>query len=448
MPPIIAIAGRPNVGKSTLFNRLSRSKSALVDDRPGITRDRIQAPISYNGKPIILLDTGGFEDIGQDPLLKEVRAQVRKAVEDADRVIFVVDGRQGLLPGDEEMALYLRKNQKKVFLAVNKVDSPEHDHLILEFHGLGMGTPFPISSAHGYGIAPFMEAVIEDMPITTHEHEDPDQVRIAVLGRPNAGKSSLINRILKQDRLVVSDIAGTTRDTVDSVFHHGRKEYVLIDTAGLRRKAKVKEKIDTFSMIKAVKSLDRCHVAVVLIDAWEGVSEQDARICGYALKKGRGLVLAINKWDLLKGEERKRRDLENDIDRQLHFISYAPRVNLSALTGERVIKLFTKIDMVFKEFSTRVTTGPLNRALQETTQRHPPPRIGGRGRLKFLYATQTGTRPPTFAIFVNRPDKVHFSYERLLINQFRSTFQLSHVPIKLDFKERKNKNKSKGSPNS
>ncbi|HIJ20243.1 MAG TPA: ribosome biogenesis GTPase Der, partial [Deltaproteobacteria bacterium] len=220
------------------------------------------------------------------------------------------------------------------------------------------------------------------------------------------------------------------------------KEYVLVDTAGLRRKGKVKEKIDTFSMIKAVKSLDRCHVAVVLIDAWEGVSEQDARICGYALEKGRGLVLAINKWDLIKGEDRKRRDLENAIDRQLHFISYAPRVNLSALTGERVIKLFDKIDTVFTEFSTRVTTGPLNRALQETIQRHPPPRIGS-GRLKFFYATQTRTRPPTFAIFVNRPDKVHFSYERLLINQFRDTFHLSHTPVKLNFRERTSKDKGR-----
>ena len=442
MPPVIAIAGRPNVGKSSLFNRLSRTKYALVDDRPGVTRDRIQAPISYNGKPLILLDTGGFEDIGQDPLLREVRAQVRKAVEDADRVIFMVDGRKGLLQGDEEMALYLRKNQKKVFIAVNKVDGPEHDHLILDFHRLGMGTPFPISAAHGYGIAPFMEAFIEDLPMTTHELEDPDQIRIAVLGRPNAGKSSLINRILKQDRLVVSDLPGTTRDTVDSVFRRRGKEYVLVDTAGLRRKGKVKEKIDTFSMIKAVKSLDRCHVAVVLIDAWEGVSEQDARICGYALEKGRGLVLAINKWDLIKGEDRKRRDLENAIDRQLHFISYAPRVNLSALTGERVIKLFDKIDTVFTEFSTRVTTGPLNRALQETIQRHPPPRIGS-GRLKFFYATQTRTRPPTFAIFVNRPDKVHFSYERLLINQFRDTFHLSHTPLKLNFRERTSKDKGR-----
>jgi GTPase len=435
MSPIIAIVGRPNVGKSTLFNRLSRSKAALVDDRPGITRDRLYAPVTYEGVSFTLVDTGGFEDLGQDPLLREVRGQVQKAVAESDRVIFMVDGRQGLAPGDEEMAALLRKSGKQVILAVNKIDGPEHDHLTHEFHRLGLGVPVPISAAHGYGVREFMAAVVNGLGPSETEREDPDQIRVAVLGRPNAGKSSLINRILREDRLVVSEIPGTTRDTVDTLFQYRGREYLLIDTAGIRRKARVTEKIDRFSMIKAIRSLDRCHVALILIDAAEGVSDQDARICGYALDKGKGVVLTVNKWDLVKGDPRKRDMLDRTIERKLKFISFAPRIHVSALTGERVMKLFDEIDQVFDQFATRIGTGVVNRAIQETIERHPPPRVG-RGRLKFFYATQTRTRPPSFVVFVNRPEMVHFSYERFLVNQLRETLGLMVTPIEITFKKR------------
>jgi len=435
MTPTIVIIGRPNVGKSTLFNRLSRSRNALVDNRPGITRDRLQATIYFEGFPLILVDTGGFDDLGHDPLLEKVRAQVKMAIEKADRVIFMVDGRQGIMPGDEEIADILRRSRKKTFLAVNKADGPEHDHMISDFYSLGMKAVYPISAAHGYGLKAIMQAVMKDIPKSAPQKENPDQIRLAVLGRPNAGKSSLINRILGLDRLVVSELPGTTRDTVDTPFSYRGKDYLLIDTAGIRRKAKVKEKIEKFSMIKALKSLNRCHIAAILLDAHEGVSEQDARICGYAYEQGRGIILVVNKWDLIKGNIRKKKLLDDGIDRQLQFISFAPRINLSALTGERVMKLFAKAEPLYDQFSRRISTGAVNRAIKEMIEKHPPSRAG-RSKIKFFYATQTRTKPPTFVIFVNRPDMIHFSYERFLINQIRTHFQLNFTPIKVIFRKR------------
>jgi GTP-binding protein len=435
MAAIIAIVGRPNVGKSTLFNRLSRSRAALVDDRPGITRDRLYAPVTFDGVSLTLVDTGGFEDLGQDPLLREVRTQVEKAVEECDRVIFMVDGRQGLVPGDAEMAEVLRKSGKKVLLTVNKIDGPEHDHLAHDFYSLWLDTPYPVSSAHGYGVKGLMGEVVRELALSEADRDDPDQIRVAVLGRPNAGKSSLINKILKEDRLVVSEIPGTTRDAVDTLFRYGGREYLLIDTAGIRKKGRVTEKIDRFSMIKAIRSLDRCHVALILIDADEGVSEQDARICGYAVEKGRGVILTVNKWDLIKGDARKREFLDRGIERRLKYVSFAPQIHVSALTGERVMKLFEKIDTVFDKFSSRIGTGVVNRAIQQIVEKHPPPRTG-RGRLNFLYATQSRTRPPTFVVFVNRPEMIHFSYERFLMNQLREEFGLTSSPIRITFKKR------------
>ncbi len=435
MPPILAIVGRPNVGKSTLFNRLTRSKRALVDDRPGITRDRLHGVITHEGLQMTLVDTGGFEDLGQDSLQKGVRAQVETAISEADRVIFMVDGREGVLPGDEEMARILRRTQKKVFLVANKIDSPEKEHLANDFYQLGYKTVYALSAAHGYGVKALLHELAKGLSPSPDTSENADEIRVAVLGKPNVGKSSLINRILKTDRLVVSALPGTTRDTVDATFSYGGRKYLLIDTAGIRRKARVREKIDKFSMIKAIKSLDRCHVAVLLLDGAEGVSDQDARICGYAFEKGRGLVVAVNKWDLVKGDAEKKDQLERSIQRQLKFIAFAPRINLSALTGERVIKLFSRIDSVYDQFSRRISTALVNRAIQEVIEKHPPPRIG-RGRLKFYYATQTRTKPPTFTVFVNRPDMLHFSYERFLNNQLRIHLGLTRTSIKLIFRER------------
>lgn len=435
MSPITAIVGRPNVGKSTLFNRLKRSRDALVADRPGITRDRLEAVITHDGVSFTLVDTGGFDDLGADPLFAGIRGQIEKAIAEADGIIFMVDGREGLMPGDQEIADILRRTQKAIFLAVNKVDGPEHAHSIGDFYRLGMAPIYAVSAAHGYGVRGLLEDVVKALPQSQNMPEIRDKIRVAVLGKPNVGKSSLINRILGADRLLVSDIPGTTRDPVDTSFTYRDKAYLLIDTAGLRRKAKVKENIDKFSMIKALKSIKRCHVAAILLDGDTGISEQDARICGYVSEQGKGLVLAVNKWDLIKGDPRKINSLVKDLDRQLGFVSFAPRVNLSALTGESVMKLFDKIDTVYTQFSRQFSTSSVNKALRETTEKHPPPKIN-RGHLKFFYATQVRSKPPTFLIFVNRPDKVHFSYERFLINQLRQRLRIESAPLRLEFRKK------------
>ncbi|MBW1764952.1 MAG: ribosome biogenesis GTPase Der, partial [Deltaproteobacteria bacterium] len=296
MTTVIAIVGRSNVGKSTFFNRVSRSRSALVDDQPGITRDRISATVQVGGTSFKLIDTGGFDDLGQDPLLDKVRDQVKIAISQADRIIFLVDGRQGIISGDEEMARILRQSEKKVYTVANKIDGPEHDHLASDFYQLGVEMVYPVSAAHGYGLKILLDDIVQDLPEAVPEKDDANQVRIAVLGRPNTGKSSIINRILGFDRVLVSELPGTTRDTVDTLFKWKGKEYLLIDTAGIRRKGKVKDKIEKFSMIKAIESLHRCHVAVILLDAGAGIADQDVRICSYALERFRGIVLGINKW--------------------------------------------------------------------------------------------------------------------------------------------------------
>jgi GTP-binding protein len=435
MNTVIAIVGRPNVGKSTLFNRLTRSRDALVNNQPGVTRDRLYASAHWGEAVFTLIDTGGFDESENEPLLERVRAQVLKAVGEADRIIFMVAGPDGLLPGDEDLADLLRRSGKQVFVAVNKIDGPEHQSLATDFFPLGLDRVFPISAAHGYGLRVLMDEVVKELPEGKGLQEQSDMIRVAVLGRPNAGKSSLINRILGFDRLVVSDLPGTTRDSIDTFFTLKDQSYLLVDTAGLRRKGRVKEKIEKFSMIKALRSLDRCHIAVVVLDAAEGVAEQDARICGYALERGRGLIMAVNKWDLVKKEAAQRKRLDEAIDRQLHFASFAPRLNLSALTGEGVNKLPRTIVDLYRQFSSRVATGALNKAVQEMVESKPPPR-SGHASLKVFYATQAETKPPTFVVFVNRPDMVHFSYHRFLINRLKETLGLQKTPIRVIFKKR------------
>jgi len=435
MTCIVAIVGRPNVGKSTLFNRLSRSKDSLVDDYPGLTRDNLYAPVSWDETHFTLVDTGGFDDRNEDQLTASVKKQVLKAVEESDRIIFLMDGQKGLMPGDEEMAVALRRLKKKIFYVVNKVDGPEKEYLVHDFYRLGTDSLYPISGAHGYGLRALMDDVIAGLPKERPELEDDSRIRVAILGRPNAGKSSLINRIVGFERLIVSEMPGTTRDSVDILFRHNNREYLLIDTAGIRRKSRVRDKIDKFSMIKALKSLDRCHVAVILFDAGEGFMEQDARICGYALERNRGIILGVNKYDLIKSEPDKKKALNLAIERQLNFAAFAPRLNLSALTGENVKKLFDRIDLVYRQFSTRVGTGEVNRLVEEMILKRPPPMVGQR-RLKFLYATQIDIMPPTFVVFVNYPDAVHFSYRRFITNRLREKFDLKHTPIKLIIKKR------------
>jgi len=435
MNTLIAIVGRPNVGKSTLFNRLTRSRAALVDDQPGITRDRLYAPVEWEGKGFTLVDTGGFDDSEEAPLLQGVRNQVVKAIEEADRILFMVDGRDGLMPGDEKVADVLRRSRKKVFIGVNKVDGQEHQHLTADFYNLGFDRVYPVSAAHGYGLADLLDAMTEDLEEPARKEAPEDLTKVAIIGRPNVGKSSLINRIVGTERLLVSELPGTTRDSVDIHFALRGKNYVFIDTAGIRRKGRVKEKIEKFSVIKALQSLDRCHVAVVLIDASEGVTDQDAHICGYAFERGRGVILAVNKWDLVKKDPEKKKHLIDTLDRQMSFLSFAPQLYMSALTGEKVKTLFEKIDLLHGQLFRRIDTNIVNKALTLMVQKNPPPKMG-RGRLRFFYATQTGVMPPSFALFVNRPDLVHFTYERYLLNQFRDQLELSEVPIRLKFKRR------------
>jgi len=435
MNTLIAIVGRPNVGKSTLFNRLTRSRAALVDDQPGITRDRLYAPVEWEGKGFTLVDTGGFDDSEEAPLLQGVRNQVVKAIEEADRILFMVDGRDGLMPGDEKVADVLRRSRKKVFIGVNKVDGQEHQHLTADFYNLGFDRVYPVSAAHGYGLADLLDAMTEDLEEPAREEAPEDLTKVTIIGRPNVGKSSLINRIVGTERLLVSELPGTTRDSVDIHFVLRGKNYVFIDTAGIRRKGRVKEKIEKFSVIKALQSLDRCHVAVVLIDASEGVTDQDAHICGYAFERGRGVILAVNKWDLVKRDPEKKKHLIDTLDRQMSFLSFAPQLYMSALTGEKVKTLFEKIDLLHGQLFRRIDTNIVNKALTLMVQKNPPPKMG-RGRLRFFYATQTGVMPPSFALFVNRPDLVHFTYERYLLNQFRDQLELSEVPIRLKFKRR------------
>jgi GTP-binding protein len=435
MNTLIAIVGRPNVGKSTLFNRLTRSRAALVDDQPGITRDRLYASVEWESKSFTLVDTGGFDDSEEEKLLQGVRKQVVKAIEEADRIVFLVDGRDGLMPGDEKIADVLRRSRKKVFLGVNKVDGPEHEHLTADFYKLGFDKVYPVSAAHGFGLTNFLEALTEDLEESVKEDKAGDLTRVAIIGRPNVGKSSLINRIVGSERLLVSELPGTTRDSVDIHFALRGRNYVFIDTAGIRKKGKVKEKIEKFSVIKALQSLDRCHVAVILIDAPEGVTDQDAHICGYAFERGRGVILAMNKWDLVKKDPEKKKRLADTLDRQLSFLPFAPQLYVSALTGEKVSKIFEKIDLLHGQLFHRIETSIVNKAMAEIVQKNPPPKMGA-GRLKFFYATQTGVMPPAFVLFLNRPDLVHFTYERYLMNQFRERLGLTEVPIRLKFKKK------------
>lgn len=434
MKPVVAIVGRPNVGKSTLFNRITRSQNALVDDFPGVTRDRNYKDAVWDDVEFTLVDTGGFSAQNLDDFAEEIRFQVGRAINSADAIVLVLDRKTGPSPFDTELINLLRGAQKPVFYIVNKVDGPDQEDELYDFYRLGIEHPYPVSAAHGYGVSDFLDDLIDVLPEQdTLESEEP--IKIAVVGRPNVGKSSLINRILGEPRLLVSEIAGTTRDAVDTVCRVEDQSYLFIDTAGIRRKGKVRQKLEKFSVIKAIKSLDRCHVALVLLDASEGITEQDMTIAGYAHEKGCGSILLLNKWDLVEKDRSAVKKYMTELRNASKFMSYAPIMTISALTGQKVKKIFPAVKKIYQQYNTRIGTGEFNRILGDAVRANEPSLVKGR-RIKFYYGTQVSSGPPTFVCFVNYPKEVHFSYTRYIINQIRSATGLDKTPIRLFLRQR------------
>ncbi|MCR5388289.1 MAG: ribosome biogenesis GTPase Der [Lachnospiraceae bacterium] len=435
--PIVAVVGRPNVGKSTLFNVLAGSRISIVQDTPGVTRDRIYADVTWLNYNFTMIDTGGIEPDSGDIILSQMREQAQIAIDTADVIIFMTDVRQGLQDADSKVADMLRRSSKPVVLCVNKVDNFEKMMMdVYEFYNLGMGEPVAISAASRLGLGELLDAVTEHFPEENPEEEEDERPKIAVIGKPNVGKSSLINRMCGEDRVIVSDIAGTTRDAIDTPVVHNGREYVFIDTAGLRRKNKIKEEIERFSIIRAVTAVERCDVAILLIDASEGVSEQDAKIAGIAHERGKGIIIAVNKWDAVEKDDKTiYRETEN-IRKVLSFIPYAEMVFISAKTGQRVNNLYDIIDMVIENSALRIQTGVLNEIVAEAVALQQPPTDKGK-RLKIFYVTQASVKPPTFVIFVNDKELCHFSYVRYLENRIRDAFGFKGTSLKFIVRERK-----------
>lgn len=434
MRPLIAIVGRPNVGKSTLFNRLCREKKAIVESLPGVTRDRNYADVTWDGVSLTIVDTGGFEPLNKDRFIAHINEQIELAIEEADVLILLTDGKEGLNPTDRDIIDRLRKAGKPTFLAVNKIDHPKHQERIQDFYSLGVDTIFPISATHGHGVSYLMDKVLSVLPSMEEEVEG-ELVRVAVVGRPNVGKSSLINGILGYRRLVVSEMPGTTRDAIDSVIKMGEKGYLFIDTAGIRRKQKISLKLEKYCVVKALRSIDRSDIALILLDATQGVTNQDKRIAEYALERGKGIIIVINKWDLIQSQAEIRRYVLNKVKTGLRFIDFAPVITVSALKGKGIMGIFKLIDGVFNEYCSRISTHKLNQLMKEMVKTHKAPRVDGK-RLKLFYATQISIKPPTIVAFVNYPEGVNAYYARYLLNKIRREAGLNRTPIRVSFKKR------------
>ena len=435
MKPIVAIVGRPNVGKSTLFNRLAGEKISIVKDTPGVTRDRIYAEAEWLNHRFTMIDTGGIEPKTDDLLLKYMRDQAQMAIELADSVIFIVDSKAGLTDADQEVANMLRRSQKPVVLAVNKLDNMRDISPIYEFYNLGLGDPMPISAEQGLGLGDMLDMVIETFPEQEEEEEADEKLKIAVIGKPNTGKSSLINKLLGENRMIVSDIAGTTRDAVDTEVTYNGRSYVFIDTAGIRRQSKVNEDLERFSVLRSVSAVERCDIAILMIDATTGITEQDAKIAGIAHENGKGVIIAVNKWDAIEKDDKTMNEFEKDIDTVLSYLPYAPKIYISALTGQRLTQIYETIDQVEESILKRVPTGILNDVLYDATSMNQPPSDKGR-QLRIYYMTQIGVKPPTFVIFVNNQELMHYSYKRYLENCIRKAFGFEGTPIKFIIRER------------
>lgn len=435
--PIVAIVGRPNVGKSTLFNKLIGQRLSIVEDTPGVTRDRIYAKCEWLNQEFMLVDTGGIEPYSEDVILSQMRRQAEVAIESASVIILVTDMRSGVTATDQEVAAMLLKSGKPIVLCVNKVDSiGETPPEVYEFYNLGLGDPVPVSSTHGHGTGDLLDEVLKHLPEGEGEEYGDDVIKVAVIGKPNVGKSSLINRIAGEERVIVSNIAGTTRDAVDTVVENESGKFVFIDTAGIRRKSKVLENIERYSVLRAYMAVDRADVCVIVIDATEGFTEQDSKVAGYAHEQGKGCIVAVNKWDAVEDKtDKTMKEFTDKLKVDFSFMSYVPFLFISALTGQRVNKLYEMIKEVAEKNAIRVTTGALNDLLSYATARVQPPSDKGR-RLKIYYITQASTKPPTFVAFVNRKELFHFSYQRYLENQIRETFDLQGTPVRFIVRER------------
>ena len=437
--PVVAIVGRPNVGKSTLFNVLAGEKIAIVKDTPGVTRDRIYADVTWLDKEFTLIDTGGIEPDSKDIILSQMREQAQIAIDTADVIIFITDVRQGLVDADSKVADMLRRSGKPVVLVVNKVDNfdkfmPD----VYEFYNLGIGDPVPVSAASRLGLGDMLDIVSGYFPEGSAQEEEDDRPRIAIVGKPNVGKSSIVNRLLGENRVIVSDVAGTTRDAIDTEIVHNGKEYIFIDTAGLRRKNKIKEELERYSIIRTVTAVERADVVLMVIDATEGVTEQDAKIAGIAHERGKGIIIVVNKWDAIEKNDRTMREYESDIRQVLSFMPYAEIMYVSALTGQRLAKLYDMIDMVIENQTLRIATGVLNEIMTEAVAMQQPPSDKGK-RLNLYYITQVSVKPPTFVIFVNDRELMHFSYTRYLENKIREAFGFRGTSLKFFIRERKEK---------
>ena len=434
--PVVAIVGRPNVGKSTLFNVLAGERISIVKDTPGVTRDRIYADVTWLDYHFTMIDTGGIEPDSKDIILSQMREQAEIAIATADVILFIVDVRQGMTDSDSKVADMLRKSRKPVVLAVNKVDSFEKFMPdVYEFYNLGIGDPYPISASSMLGLGDMLDEVVKNFPEYNKDEAEDERPKVAIIGKPNVGKSSLINKLAQEDRVIVSDIAGTTRDAIDTDIRYNGKEYVFIDTAGLRRKNKIKEEIERYSIIRAVTAVERADVCIIVIDATEGVTEQDAKIAGIAHERGKGIIIAVNKWDAIEKDDKTIYRHTEKIRQILSFMPYAEILFISAKSGQRLNKLFDMIDLVIENNSMRVATGVLNEIVAEAVAMQQPPSDRGR-RLKIFYMTQVAVKPPTFVIFVNDKELMHFSYTRYIENKIRDAFDFGGTPLKFIVRER------------
>ncbi|MBS4868831.1 MAG: ribosome biogenesis GTPase Der [Eubacterium sp.] len=435
--PIVAIVGRPNVGKSTLFNRIAGQRISIVEDTPGVTRDRIYADAEWLNHHFTLIDTGGLEPESDDMMLKNMYSQAEIAIESADVIIFVADVKTGMVDADMQVANILRKSKKPIVLAVNKMDDlAKYGMDIYEFYQLGLGEPFGVSAGQMLGIGDMLDEVVKHFPADKDDSEEDDVIKVAIIGKPNVGKSSLINRILGEERVIVSDIAGTTRDAIDSDYEYKGQKYVFIDTAGMRRKSKIKENIEKYSIIRAVAAVERADVCIMMINAEEGITDQDTKVAGIAHEAGKAVIIAVNKWDKIEKDNKTMNKFTKDIESEFKYLSYAPIIYISAATGQRVTKLFELINTVNENNSLRISTGMLNDVLIEAMAMNQPPAEKGRP-LRIYYMTQVSVKPPTFVLFVNDTELLHFSYKRYIENQLRDAFGFTGTPIHFIARNRK-----------